>query len=60
MGLTRAVAVGAEALSMPRLSCKSQGVRLRHLLFYTDVAHGPQDIIGLGLCRKVNCSDHTV
>ena len=39
---------------------KTKAVRLRYLVCYTDVTDGPGDVIGLGLCRKVNCSDHTV
>lgn len=45
---------------MPLLSYKKQGVRLRHSFGFADVTDGPGDIIGLGLCRKVNCSDHRV
>lgn len=45
---------------VPHLSCKNRGIRLRNLVGYTDVTDGPWDIIGLGLWRKVNCSDHTV
>ena len=39
---------------------KTKAVRLRYLVCYTDVTDGPGDVIGLGLCRKVNCSDHAV
>lgn len=51
---------GQERLIMPHLSYKNPGVRLRPLVCYTDVADSPRDLIGLGLCRKVNCSDHRV
>lgn len=55
-----AAALGLEGLMVPRSSCRNQGTRQRHSVCYTDVTHGPRDIIGLGLCRKVNCSDYTV
>lgn len=59
-GLTQAAALGVEGLIVPHLSCKNRGIRLRNLVGYPDVTGGPWDIIGLGLWRKVNCSDHTV
>lgn len=55
----RAAAVGLEGLIVPHSSCKNQGIRWRHLVCYTDATHGPQGVIGVGLCRKVNCSDYT-
>lgn len=47
--LTKAAAEGVERLIVPHLSCKNQGIGLRHLVCYTDVTDGPRDIIGLGL-----------
>lgn len=51
---------GWKRLIMLLLSYKSPGSQAEVLGLLHRCHRWPGDIIGLGLCRKVNCSDHTV